>query len=163
MAGINTSRFVPVRELRAGEINENSDLMSYADDARRFLARQPWCDGIGDEAMACGWPGILAVFYVQVVESPGCPDPAVWIVTGDIPPAYIDIISCRTPREVLGAYCRTMQGWIDRVLEGEPVNDAIPVCYRGTLKQIPATAENAERLRSRIEYISAELIPRLPT
>ena len=75
-------------------------------------------------------------------------------MTGDLPPAYIDIESASYPLEVLSVYIEIMQDWVDTIRN----NDNIKECYR---VEVEANLKNADMLETRLnllkEYLENEI------
>ena len=49
----------------------------------------------------------------------------IWVVVGDLPPAYLSVSYCRNVYQAFNGYCREMQAWVDAVNAGEPVDKLI--------------------------------------
>jgi hypothetical protein len=79
-------------------------------------------------------------------------DQWLWVLTGDIPPAYLVTDDATDPQSAIELYEDLMQEWVDAVLAGEPTNELIPV-------NAPASPEFAEMLRSRLQFIRETIIP----
>ena len=54
-------------------------------------------------------------------------DELLWVVVGDIPPAYLVTDDAPDPVAALQAYIREMRRWIEAVRLGRPIADLIPV------------------------------------
>lgn len=140
---------------------QDEELRALVNEAKRFLYRQPWCRTITKGYVAEYFPGILVVCYFEVVPASGSgADEAVWVIVGDLPPAYLDL-SVQTPKEALEAYIGAMEEWIDCVRRGEPVDEVIPVYYRDSVREVPPTEAFAEMLASRLKFIEEKLLPEL--
>lgn len=123
-------------------------------EAKNYLLRHQWCKSILSGWLAVYWEGVLGVFLFEIEPSGSGVDEYVWIVVGDIPPAYVDVESGENSREVLESYVAIMRDWADTVLKGESVEDCYPV-------EVPATKEYADMLQNRLDlldtFISEEL------
>jgi hypothetical protein len=76
----------------------------------------------------------------------------VWVVVGDVPPAYVVHEPGDSWQDALAGYVSEMQRWVDAVRVGQqPGDDIIPV-------NAPATTENAELLASRLGFIRTRLV-----
>lgn len=140
---------------------QDKELQALVDEAKRFLHRQPWCRAITQGYVAEYFPGILVVCYFEVVPAPSSgADEAVWVIVGDLPPAYLDL-SVRTPKEALEAYIGAMEEWVDCVRRGEAVDEVIPVYYRDSVREVLPTGDFAEMLASRLKFIEEKLLPEL--
>ncbi len=84
------------------------------------------------------------------------------MIVGDIPPAYIDIQTCRTPAEAVDGYVSEFWEWVARVKAGQPLDETvIPVYYRDSDKEVPPTLEFAEMLERRLRFIEERILPEL--
>lgn len=90
--------------------------------------------------------GILGIFLVR--HNPSVPgvDEWLWIVVGDVPPAYLVAEGNPTPADALEGYIREMRRWVKAAGSGEPVDDLIPV-------NAPPTAEFAGMLARRLDSL----------
>ena len=79
-------------------------------------------------------------------------DEWLWVIVGDIPPAYLVTDVCKNPAEALDAYTEQMSNWIALAREGKTSKQVIPV-------NLPATPEGAEYLRLRLELLGKLLRP----
>ncbi|WFB64871.1 hypothetical protein PZ892_06590 [Sphingobacterium sp. WM] len=123
-------------------------------EAKSYLLRHTWCKDILSGWLAVYWEEILGVFLFEIEPAVSGVDKYVWIVVGDIPPAYIDVESGGDPQGALESYVAIMRDWVDTVLDGESVEDCYPV-------EVPPTKEYAEMLQVRLDlldnFISEEL------
>ena len=72
-----------------------------------------------------------------------------WIVVGDIPPAYLSWEDCRSGKEAFDTYIAGMEKWVQFAREGQEgtAEDCVaPV-------NVPATPEWAEALESRLRSL----------
>jgi hypothetical protein len=150
---INTTGMIPI-----GDIDEATDEDAYslkvlADRATRFLSSQKWCHRIVDGWLDRGWPGILAVFFFKLVPAEGsAADDRIWVIIGDLPPAYIDISECPNGASAIDGYIGAMQEWVRNVKKGRPIDDVVPV-------NAPPTLKYAEMLERRLKFIETEILP----
>lgn len=144
----------PLEDLRGGEA---SDVLGLASEARSFITAQPrWCKRVVRGWLYKGFAH-LAVFMFEIDPDRGA-DRYVWVITGDVPPAYIDI-TCRTGLEAVRAYIFCMKEWADAAGAGKPVADLIPVFYRKSLTPVPPTPEFARELARRMDFIEGRILP----
>lgn len=57
-----------------------------------------------------------------------------------------------TPSDALRLYCAIAQDWADNVLAGRDLSESYPI-------EVEPTAEHAQMLLSRIEFIRREMVP----
>ena len=95
--------------------------------------------------------GVLSVFLVETeVRSPKA-DRHVWIVVGDVPPAYLVTDDAPNAICALDGYVLCMRDWVEAVRAGRSVDDLIPV-------NAPPTTEYADMLAKRLAFIEKEII-----
>lgn len=126
------------------------ELAKFIKEAQSYILGQSWCLEVENGWLAEEWEGILSVFLFKIKPLNKNVDEYVWIVVGDIPPAYIDIKSAITSSEVLSAYCYIMKDWVETVLSGESVEDCFPI-------NVAPGEKYAQMLLSRIRFIESNL------
>ena len=96
--------------------------------------------------------GILGVFKFYILPTEKDIDTELWVVVGDIPPAYL--VTDRAPDAVaaLMVYVEEMRLWVNASVKGDSVADLIPV-------NVASNPENAEQLRKRLDFIEQKIIP----
>lgn len=148
--------------IEINSINENSDTIKYVEEvislsreAQRYLISFTWCDKILNGWLVKDWGYMLCVFYFEIKPTNGSgADNYVWIVVGDIPPAYIDIESANNELEALEIYIDLMEEWIDHVKQGKSVKNCFPINVEPTIKY-------ADMLLNRIKIIKSDFITEL--
>ena len=126
-------------------------VMALADEATKFLSNQSWCRSV--ESVSLGWAitGILGVFLLRVIpDRPGIDD-TLWVVVGDLPPAYVVYDGNPTWHDALEAYVLEMERWVATVRRGSSLGDVIPV-------RAEPTQEHAEMLARRLSLIRREIL-----
>jgi hypothetical protein len=96
-------------------------------------------------------PGIIGVFLVHLLPVAVGVDEWLWIVVGDLPPAYLIADGNPTWQRAIAGYIDEMQRWVDAAKTGAPVDDLIPV-------NTPPTTEYAAMLESRLRTLSETLL-----
>lgn len=123
-------------------------------EARKFLSFYKWVGGVKGEYIGAGFDGILYIFLFEIVPARDGVDSWLWVVVGDVPPAYITCEDAKNPYEALDAYVGAMEEWVRFARAGKSVSDIIPV-------NIPATTENADMLDRRLKLIDKRILPTL--
>lgn len=100
-------------------------------------------DGIG---------GIIGIFFAHIEPERSDVDEWLWVIVGDLPPAYLVTDDCRTPKEAAGGYISEMRRWVDAAKSGDSLQGVIPV-------NVPATPEWAAGLEKRLDALEFELLP----
>src|SRR5258708_22011579 len=93
-----------------------------------------------------GVGGVVAVFLFELEPIRPDVDDRLWVVAGDLPPAYLVLDNARTAREALSEYVEQMSLWVEAAKSGDSVDDLIPV-------NVPPTPENADLLERRLDFI----------
>jgi hypothetical protein len=137
-----------------GEDEEDTLLLRRSlEEARDYLRRFSWCRRIREEFFGLGVGGIFAVFLFHIEPAPGADD-WLWIVSGDLPPAYLVCDKARSPRDALLTYCTLMEEWIAAARTGRGLDAAFPVSAE-------PTGASAELLEKRIRFLRNEVLSNL--
>jgi hypothetical protein len=97
----------------------------------------------------------LGIFLVELDLRGRDIDQYIWVVVGDLPPAYLSSVYAKSPWDALDGYLGEMKAWADAVENGESTDDLIPV-------NAAPTPENVQSLRNRLEFLAREILPYLP-
>jgi hypothetical protein len=94
---------------------------------------------IGAAAHAYGYlswavAGVIGVFLFDIIPSKPEVDKTLWVVTGDLPPAYLVTDEAETWQETLEGYVYEMNRWVEAVPAGKSLHDIIPVNVEPDLK-----------------------------
>ena len=94
----------------------------------------------------------MAIFLFRI--EPSRPDVAewLWVVVGDLPPAYIVIDDCKTPSKALAAYVAEVSKWVELAKYGRSAKRFIQVNQQ-------ATPENAAAVENTLKFLSQVLVP----
>jgi len=123
-------------------------------EATAYLQFYNWVSRIEDRFLGYGAEGIIYIFLFQILPTRVDVDSWIWVIVGDVPPAYITCEDAKTPAEALDAYIGAMEEWADAALHGKPTSRLIPV-------NVSATPHNAELLRKRLEFLDRKILPTL--
>ena len=120
--------------------------------ARHYISGFRWCASIKEQYAAMVFPGVLGVSLFNIEPAKNAP-PWVWTVTGDLPPAYLNVDPDVTPNaaSALDCYVGHMEDWVAAVREHRSVDDLIPV-------EADPTVANADLLDSRLNFIDRLLL-----
>jgi hypothetical protein len=144
---------IPVAQME-GEDEEDTGLLRTAfEEAAAYIQGFNWCKGVREAYFGVGFGGVVAVFLVRIVPT-GNNDEWLWVITGDLPSAYLVTDEAPTPAAALSVYCGLMEDWISSVRTGSPLDDVFPV-------NIPPTSHDADGLATRIEILRKEIISTL--
>lgn len=152
-AAIDTSSFEPLHEIAGADSEDRQALLDLAEQASSYIKSFRWCPPIEQLLLAFGVGGVVALFLIRFERAiGGGGDRELWIVVGDLPPAYFVTDEARTPAQALEVYCELMEDWADQVLSRGDTTESFPVA-------VEPTKEHAEMLKSRLEFIRQKLIP----
>ena len=143
---------VPIALMFGETEKENRELEEMLDRARHFISDFKWCRSIKNEYFGYGIGGILAVFLFEIDPISDQVDEFVWVVVGDIPPAYLTSLENFTWEDALEGYVEEMSKWIEAVEQNQPVDKLIPV-------NAPSTQAYAELLKTRLAIIKESILP----
>jgi hypothetical protein len=145
-----------IREMTPAEKITDPELRALAHEAQQFITGFKWCRRLTTTRLAWGCPGVLAVFQCKIEPTRKNVDSTLWVVVGDIPPAYLVCEGNRTWKMALEGYVMEMRKWIDAVRSGENLKRIIPV-------NVSPTTEHAEMLESRLNCIETKILKKKPT
>jgi hypothetical protein len=148
---ISTTNLVPVSELKGDSPTDTKMLKGMYSEASRFLTSFKWCGGIRRGWFGQGVGGVVAVFLFEIEPSKPDVDDTLWVVVGDLPPAYLVIDDSPTPKAALATYVAEAKRWVAAVRSQSDLADCIPV-------NVPPTSENASRLERRLEFLEREFL-----
>jgi hypothetical protein len=141
------------------EEDEIAEITQLWSEATEFLEAHEWCLEVIDQYLSFSSVPILCVFLADVKVLAPATSP-LWVIVGDIPPAFIDVAETENAAEALQDYCAAMAEWVRAVRGGDSLNDLIPVRERGSLHLVQADIEVANALQARLDFISREIVPR---
>jgi hypothetical protein len=150
-AEIDVSKVVPAASMQGTDAEETAGLKVLLDEATTYLKSFTWCRGIKGAYLGIGVPPILGVFLFEIVPARKGVDDKVWVVVGDLPPAYITTEESPNPATALDSYIGAMEDWVEAARAGRSVQGLIPV-------NVPPTEENAGRLESRLSFLDQEIL-----
>jgi hypothetical protein len=137
---LDTSTLIPLTKLQSAEVVELSRR------AELFLTKQKWCKAITDSYLGWALSPYIGVFYFQFDPITAQVDKELWVIVGDLPPAYIVCDQAKNWQQALDAYGVEMMNWVQAVREGNDISKVIPV-------NVEPTLEYADMLESRIHAI----------
>ncbi len=153
-----SSRSIPVKgvvsldQMIGGDAEDTRLLRVMASGAENYLRGLPWCKAIQEAYYGDGYGGIVAVFLFRIESSRADVDEWLWVVFGDVPPAYLVTDSCKTPSQALEGYMGEISEWVQLAKEGRSSKDVIPV-------YVPPTPENAADVERRMKFLREVVVP----
>jgi hypothetical protein len=150
-ASLDLSKVVPSVQLAGDDEEDTRLLRKMLRDAEDYLEAYKWCAGIVESYFGIGVGGVVAVFLFKIVPAGYDVDEWIWVIAGDLPPAYITTESAPNPACALDGYIGAMEEWVEAVRSGKPISDLIPV-------NAPATSEFAGALETRLKFLDREIL-----
>lgn len=147
---INTSKLTPIIEMKGSNKKEDLQLNEMLQEASEYLLSFTWCKEIIKTFFGIGVPGIFAVFLFNIKLDVNVDD-WLWVIVGDIPPAYITVDESPNPASALDGYLGAMYEWVNAVKEGRDTSGLIPV-------NVPPTIEMAALLEKRLQFLDDEIL-----
>jgi len=140
-----------------GDDEEDTALLrKMVEGATQYISSFSWCEAILDSYFGGGVGGIFAVFFFHIRPTRDDIDPWIWIVVGDIPPVYLPLSDCESPRQVFSSYINGMSRWVEFARKGQQAvaspRDVPPV-------DLPPTPECAERINQKIHGLILAVKP----
>ncbi|HEY0647858.1 DUF4826 family protein [Phenylobacterium sp.] len=149
---VDTSQFPVGLDIDYESAEEVAELEKLATEARAFMKADSWAPEIDDLVLAFGVAPMLGLFLVRFVPGGKPEDSERWVVVGDLPSMHFETDDMLTPERALRLYCAIAQDWADNVLAGRDLSDSYPI-------EVAPTAEHAEMLLSRVDFIRQKLVP----
>ena len=147
------SKLVPIQQLTGDDERDTSLLQGMAAEAERFLQSFEWCRATRKGWFGWGIGGVVGVFLWELEASSENADTRLWVIVGDVPPAYLVTDQSPAPLLALNAYVDLVQDWVDAVRSGRPTDDCIPV-------NVAPTLEWANALQRRLDFIREKILDR---
>jgi hypothetical protein len=151
---IDVNKMINIDQLDSSNIESVDEVILLSKEAQDFLAAQSWCKRITNGFFDRGWGYTLAVFYFLIEPNKSDVPNSVWVITGDLPPAYIDVSDNPNGACAIHGYVIEMQEWVDAVLNGDSVDGLIPV-------NVPPERKYAKMLQERLKFIRKNILSNL--
>jgi hypothetical protein len=150
-SGIDFSKVVAIGAMKGEDDEETAQLKELFVRAKEYLCSFSWCKRIIDSFFGIGIGRPLGVFLFRIEPSHENVDEWIWVIVGDLPPAYITTDQAPNPAAALDGYIGAMEEWVTAVRMGKPTKDLIPVNAQPTL-------EWADELEWRLRFIDREIL-----
>lgn len=122
--------------------------------AEHYLENFSWNEGIKEKYIGYILAEKIGIFLFMIDKSRTDVDEWIWVIVGDIPPAYMTVDLCKTPAEALDGYIGAMEEWVDAAKNNKSVNELIPV-------NVTANPENAQLLETRLTFMDEHILPKI--
>lgn len=155
---LDFTKVVPEDEFVAEDEEEKRLVRELLDQALAFVGSFTWCKRVSETYIGIAIGGVIGVVLVRIEPDRPDADEWLWVVVGDVPPAYLVADDAPNPASALAAYIGEMQAWIDAVKSGEPVDALIPVLTSGGAEPVRPARENAELLEARLRFLDEVIL-----
>lgn len=158
---IDFTTLTPVAELSGEDAEDRALLEEMVTRARGYLEMFGWCREVVETyvgEIAIG--GVVAVLLFRIVPAREGVDEWLWVIVGDLPPAYLPIDGLQSPGAALADYIDEMQLWVDAAKAGRSIEGLIPVETSDGSMLLPPSPELALELEGRLRYLADEILPR---
>lgn len=148
---VDTNKMLPLDKIKVDKLDKKS-IYNFAQEAKEFLLSHKWCKRIINGYLGLNLEGILGVFYFEIEPIKDNIDSKLWVLTGDIPPAYLVTDKTPNPPCAIATYIEEMKLWVDAVKNNKPTEDIIPV-------NVPPTLKYADMLDKRLKFLKENVLP----
>jgi hypothetical protein len=145
---------VPIEFLRGEDDQDTNLLRGMGEEAVLYVQSFDWCVELHEQYFGDGIGGVVALFLFRItirdLETPEW----VWIIVGDLPPAYLGFHGFPSPRAALLLYIEGVEEWLAASPEERVSGDLIPI-------EVPPKAELIEMLRDRAAKLRSAVLPNI--
>jgi hypothetical protein len=149
---VDMSKVLPLAELVGEDAEETKGFEELARQARELISSFEWCAGVQEVYSGIVVAGVIGVFLVRILPARPDIDEWLWVIVGDVPPAYLVTDEASSPGEALVVYVDLMRQWVAAVNVGQPVTDLVPV-------NAAPMKEFAAMLDSRLRFLLERVLP----
>jgi hypothetical protein len=150
----NLQSVTPLSRYREEHAAEIADIDASVASARAYVSSFSWLKAIREIHVGAIYPGVISILLLRVEPARPDIDEWIWIIGGDLPPAYITCDQAVVPWEALDGYIGALEPWIAAVRAGESVSKLMPV-------NAAPTIENADALERRLKFLDEKIMPLL--
>ena len=149
---VDTSHFPVGKDIDYESSEEEKAINELTAQAFAFVNSYRWTPPIERLVLAFGVGPLLGLFLMRFEPGGRPEDRERRVVVGDLPPMHFETDDAPTPSDALRLYCAIAQDWADNVLAERDLSESYPI-------EVAPTAEHAEMLLSRIDFIRREMVP----
>jgi len=159
MSRLDHASLVPCDSVKGEDPEDEALLQDMVADARSYITSFPWCRDVEECYVAdLSVGGVVAVVLVRISPSREDVDEWLWLVVGDLPPAYLVTDDAPNPAAALRAYVDEMGRWVEAVRTGESTAELIPVETASGDGEIEPTLDHAADLDSRLQFLQRKFL-----
>lgn len=149
---VDFAKLVPPDKISGEDEAETSQLKSLHEKSVEFISGFSWCRGIRQSYFAAGAADIIGIFLFEIAAASSEADAFLWVIVGDLPPAYLVTDDATDAASALEGYIKEMERWVNAVNRNTSLEGIIPV--NGA-----PTAANAEMLNKRLTFLIEKVLP----
>jgi hypothetical protein len=151
MTKLDFSKVVGIDVMIGEDEEETEQFRSLYEKSKKYIETFRWHGEIKNVYFGLGVADIVGVFLFELIPASKTVDTWLWVVVGDIPPAYLVVDDAPNPASALDSYVAEMSKWVDAVNSGNSVDKCIPV-------NAAPSIENAADLEKRLRFIDTEIL-----
>jgi hypothetical protein len=153
-AGPPVPSAVPIEALRGEDDQDTRLLRDMAQEAVRYVRSFDWCVQLHEQYFGDGIGGVVALFLFRITIRDFEVPEWVWIIVGDLPPAYLGFHGFPSPRAALLLYIEGVEEWLAASPEERASGDLIPI-------EVPPRPELIEMLSGRAARLRSAVLPNI--
>ncbi len=116
--GVPVPGLIPAERMVGDDDEDTALLREMLKEAKNYALSFSWCKSIVSSYFAGGVGKIFAIFLFNISPARPDVDQWMWIVVGDVPPAYLPLEDCNSGVEVFDTYIAGMKRWVKFAREG---------------------------------------------
>lgn len=151
-SNVDFSKLVSPDKIAGEDAVETAQLKALHEKSVEFISGFSWCRSITHSYFAGGVADIVGVFLFEIIPAASTLDAFLWVVVGDIPPAYLVTDDAPDAASALEGYIAEMERWVSAINHNTSLEGVIPV--NGA-----PTAANAEMLNRRLAFLKENILP----
>lgn len=156
---IDFTKLVPCAEFAGEDAEDDALLKVMIERGRSYLSSFDWCREVvechvGDIAIG----GVVVVLLLKIEPAHEDVDEWLWVIIGDLPPAYLVTDDAPNPAAALDGYVGEMERWVAAVKAGDPLDNVIPVETSGDAEPLEPTPELANEVARRLRFLEEEIL-----
>ncbi len=125
--------------------------------ALEFIQHEKWFDGYIRMHYGKGVEDVIELYFIEFAPNKKCPFPGAWVISGDCPNTYLDIVNFKTCEQALMGYCRHLEFWLYKFRNKLPLLNTFPHFYPGTRRQVRPDEQYFDYIESVISMIRSNL------
>jgi len=152
MSTIDYSALSAIESMVGEDAEETSQLRALYERAVNYICSFHWHGKIEKIYFGLGVSDIVGVFLFELTPRSANVDKLLWVIIGDVPPAYLVTDDAPDAATALQVYIREMNRWVEAAKAGASIKEVIPV-------NAPPTIGNATDLERRLKFLEEEILP----